>query len=131
MGDERRGRPARYLLWGVILLLLFALGPNLAWFVTSTIRIDNASAQRLDAVGYMACGRDHAIGSLRPGESVFRLLPACGDDTLEILVGDARYCRIYVEGEMYHVDAAIRTPRQVECAYDHLLASFFAAKAIF
>lgn len=103
---------------------------NLLWLAGSTVRIENASTQTLDAVGYMACGEARAIGSLAPGESVFRWLPACGDDTLEILLGDARFCRIYVEGELYHVDAAIASRDRVDCAYDHLFASLFVVKAL-
>lgn len=32
---------------------------------------------------------------------------------------------------MYQIDAAIRSPDQVECTYDHLCAGLFVARAWF
>lgn len=115
--------------WGVIALLLIIAAPNLIWLGTSTVRIHNTSNQAIPAVAYLACERIHAIGSLKPQESIFRLLPACGDDTLEILVGDARFCQTYVEGELYHIDVTLSAADAVGCQYDGPLSSLFIAKA--
>ena len=68
---------------------------------------------------------------MRPAESVFRFLEACGDDTLTIHVADAEYCRTYVEGELYHVDATINSRTAVSCKYDDLLSSLFLKKNFF
>jgi len=109
-------------------IALFAIALNLLWLATSTLRIENATGKSLEAVAFSACGRVQQVGSLAPGDSVFRLLPACGDDTLEILLDDASFCRIYVEGELYHVDAVIHSRQRVDCTYDHLFSGLFVAK---
>ena len=130
------GTPKRRISHGVteisiaISIALVAVGLNLLWLTASTVRIENQSSEIFARVAFSACGRDHEIGRLAPGESVFRLLPACGDDTLEILRDEARHCRIYVEGELYHVDAAIRSREHVDCAYDHLFASLLVGKLL-
>ncbi len=114
--------------WFLALPVLL-LVPNLVWLGTSTVRIHNASNQTVPAVAYVACEMIHSAGALRPGESLFRFLPACGDDTLEILVGDSRFCQTYVEGELYHVDATINAMDAVSCAYDNPFSSLFIEKA--
>ncbi len=120
----------RYLAWCLVPALLI-LAVNLAWLATSTVRIHNASGRALDGVGYTACSTDHVIGALGPGESAFRLLEACGDDTLDILIGESRFCRLYVEGELYHVDAKIIAPNRVECEYDDPFSGLLVLKALF
>jgi len=115
---------------GAIALLLLTAAPNLIWLATSTVRIHNASNQPVSAVAYMACETIHPLGRLQPGESRFQFLEACGDDTLEIVIGDSRFCRTYVEGELYHVDATITAVNAVGCRYDDLLSSLFIAKAL-
>lgn len=119
----------RYTVW--IFGLIFALiGPNLIWLAASTVRIHNGAGQRISSVAYVACEKVHPIGELEPDESIFRFLPKCGDDTLEILVATDRFCRSYVEGELYHLDATITAGPAVTCGYDDLLSSLFVAKAL-
>ena len=120
----------RYTGWAIAALLLLTVMPNLVWLATSTVRIHNASDKPIPAVAYRACEATHRIGALRPGESRFRFLEACGDDSLEILIDDAKFCRIYVEGELYHVDAAITAIDAVECSYDDLLSGLFVEKIV-
>ena len=117
-------------LWPSFVFLLILIAPNLIWLCTSTIRIENASESPIYAVAYKACERTHSLKTLQPRQSVFRLLEACGDDTLEILVQDSNFCQTYVEGELYHVDATISTADEVECEYDDLLLSLFIFKAL-
>ena len=119
----------RYAISAVVILLAI-LAKNLVWLGTSTIRIQNKSGMTVDAVAYSACEKTHTVGTLRPDQSAFRFLEACGDDTLEIIVGDSDYCRIYVEGELYHVDAAIDNSASVSCTYDDLLSSLFVEKML-
>jgi len=114
----------------VLALALLVASFNLLWLAGSTVRIENTTLQPLDRVAYFACGEDHEIGRLEAGETVFRWLPACGDDSLEIVIDESRHCRIYVEGEMYHVEAAIRSPDRVDCAYEHLFSALFVARAL-
>ena len=114
----------------VAIVTLLLLAPNLIWLGTSTVRIENVSDLPLGAVGYSACETTHSVGRLAPGQSVFRFLEACGDDTLEILIGDERFCRTYVEGELYHVDATIEGVGAVQCGYDDLVSSLFVIKAL-
>ena len=76
----------------------------------------------------MACEKTHPIGD--PGGSTFRFLEACGDDTLEIIIGESGFCQTYVEGELYHVDATITHVDAVACDYDDLLSSLFIKKAL-
>ena len=113
-----------------VAFIVLLLAPNLIWLATSTVRIENASDLPRDAVRYSACETTHDVGRLAPGQSVFRFLEACGDDTLEILVGDAPFCQTYVEGELYHVDATIEDISTVQCGYDDLLSSLFVAKVL-
>ena len=119
----------RYLKWFFVLLLILT-GPNLVWLGTSTVRIENGSKSPIDKIAYKACDRIHSVGTLQPHQFVFRFLEACGDDTLEILVQDSKFCQIYVEGELYHVDATISTADEVECEYDDLVSSLFIFKAL-
>lgn len=116
----------------VALLALGTLvfGPNLIWFATSTVRISNASDGSLTRVGFHACGTTHTLGTLAPGVSVFRFLEACGDDVLEIRIGDEAFCFMYVEGDIYHVDAYLRGETAVDCAYDDLFTGLLLAKIL-
>lgn len=113
---------------GTVALLILTVAPNLIWLATSTVRIHNSSNHPISAVAYMACETIHPIGILQPGESKFQFLEACGDDTLEIVIGGSRFCKTYVEGELYHVDATIAAMDSVHCQYDDLFSSFFVAK---
>ena len=115
---------------GVVALLVLSVAPNLIWLATSTVRIQNTLNQSVSSVGYLACETTHSIGTLRPGEAIFVFLEACGDDTLEILIGDSKFCQTYVEGELYHVDATITAVDAVSCGYDDLLSSLFITKVI-
>jgi hypothetical protein len=119
----------RYVWWAIALVLI-TVAPNLVWLGTSTVRIHNASNQAIRGVAYLACDTIHSVGTLKPGQSIFRFLPACGDDTLEILIGGSRFCQTYVEGELYHVDATLSAVDAVGCRYDDLLSSLFIAKAL-
>jgi len=120
----------RYFVGGAIALLLLTVTPNLTWLATSTVKIRNATNQPISTVAYMACEKTHPIGTLDQGGSRFRFLEACGDDTLEIMIGESRFCQTYVEGELYHVDATITDVDTVACDYDDLLSSFFIKKAL-
>ena len=117
---------------GWVLVALFSLLlPNLIWIGKSTVRIHNATIDKVVDVGYSACDTKHSIGELAPGASYFRFLKACGDDTLIIHLSEASYCQTYVEGELYHVDATIIGPGEVRCKYDDLLSSLFVSKLLF
>jgi len=96
----------------------------------SSIRVSNVSNSHIDLIAYLVCETTHTVGTLGPHQSIFRFLPACGDDTLEILIGEAKYCQTYVEGELYHVDATIDTVDAVRCTYDDLLSSLLVAKVL-
>ena len=117
----------RYLGWAFAILFVL-LAPNFIWFGTSTVRIQNFSNSSINAISYLACETVHPVGTLAPHESIFRFLPACGDDTLEIVIGVAKYCQTYVEGELYHVDGEINGVDNVSCRYDDLLSSLFIKK---
>lgn len=119
----------RYLKWTFIALFLLIV-PNLIWLSTSTVRIHNASGSSVDAIAYRACETNHWVGTLRPHQSVFRFLEACGEDTLEIVVDRSRFCQMYVEGELYHVDAIIADRDTVVCEYQNLLSSLFILKVL-
>ncbi len=114
---------------GILLLL-----PNLTWLWTSTVKISNDSDAPIDAVEFRACGKTRSIGRLGPGHSAFRLLPSCGDDTLDILAGGSLICRLYVEGELYHVDASLEPDLKPDdgsaCSYDDPISTLFLAKAL-
>jgi len=114
----------------VVTFLILIIIPNLVWLATSSVRIHNFSNQPISAVAYSACETTHAIGNLAPGQSTFRFLEACGDDTLEILIGSSRFCRTYVEGELYHIDVTIKAHNDVGCSYDHLFSSLLIKKAL-
>ncbi len=65
-----------------------------------------------------ACERAFPLGTLPPGASRFRVLPQCGDDSVELHAGGApTNCRIYVEGELYHVRAWFASATTGECLY--------------
>lgn len=117
----------RWHIW-VVCSVLLLLVPNLLWLGTSTVRVHNSSNQDISGLGYMACERTHVTGHLRPGESVFRILEGCGDDTLEIAVGGHRFCRTYVEDELYHVDVTFNAETSVTCEYEDPLSSLFVVK---
>lgn len=117
-------------LTGAFIAVVLVIAPNLVWLGTSTVRIHNAADSTTDAVAYVACETSHHVGTLGPHQSVFRFLPACGDDTLEIVVGQSRFCQMYVEGELYHVEATIDAAGAVTCRYDDLLSSLFIAKVL-
>jgi hypothetical protein len=116
---------------GILLIVFLAVAANLIWLMTSTVRIHNGTDSTMNSLAYTACETKHSVGELRPGESVFRFLEACGDDTLIIHVADQEFCQTYVEGELYHVDAVIRSPQEVECEYDDLISSLFIVKVLF
>lgn len=119
----------RYLGWAFVILFML-LVPNLFWLGTSTLRIQNVSNSSIDSIAYMVCETIYSVGTLAPHQSTFRFLPACGDDTLEIMIGETKFCQTYVEGELYHVDAAIGDVDMVRCKYDDLLSSLFVKKAL-
>jgi len=119
----------RYLGWAFAIFFVL-LVPNLIWIGTSTLRIQNVSNSPVDSIAYMVCETMHPVGTLAPHQSIFRFLPACGDDTLEIVIGEAKFCQTYVEGELYHVDATIDAADSVRCKYDDLFSSLFVAKAL-
>jgi hypothetical protein len=103
------------ILFGLIILLI---GPNLLWLNRSTIRIENRSAQRIEDVVLYACSQPRSLGPLAPGSSRFHVLPKCGDDSLEVRSGlTSTSCRIYVEGEMYHIRAWFSSPTTGDCTY--------------
>ena len=119
----------RYLGWSFVILFVL-LAPNLLWLGTSTLRIQNISNSPVDSIAYLACETIYPVGILAPHQSMFRFLPACGDDTLEIVIGEAKFCQMYVEGEQYHVDAAINGVDSVNCRYDDLFSSLFVGKVL-
>lgn len=119
----------RYVKWAFIVVCL-VLAPNLLWLGASTVRIHNATDSPIHMVAYVACETSHGVGTLGPRRSVFRFLPSCGDDTFEVIVGQFRFCQIYVEGELYHVDAAIDAAGTARCRYADPLSSLFLAKVL-
>lgn len=90
----------RYLGWVLAIVLLLLIAPNLLWLGISSVRIHNASTSPIEGIGYIACEETHSVGTLRAGQSVFRRLPACGEDTLEVLIMASRFCQSYVEGAL-------------------------------
>lgn len=103
------------ILCGVALLLL---GPNLLWLNWSTVRIENRGAQPLDDAVLVACEQAMSLGRLAPGASRFLFLPKCGDDSVQTRVGrHDTNCRLYVEGDMYHVRAWFNSPTTGDCIY--------------
>ncbi len=119
----------RYLGWAFAILLIL-LAPNLLWLGTSTLRIQNVSNLPVDSIAYIVCETIHPVGALAPHQSIFRFLPSCGDDTLEIVIGESKFCQMYVEGELYHVDAMIDTVGSVKCTYDDLLSSLLVVTVL-
>ena len=127
---EPRRDPAMRYVGGVIALLLLIAAPNLIWLGASTVQIHNASNQVIPGVAYLACETTHPVGIVKPRETIFRFLPACGDDTLEILIGEARFCQTYVEGELYHVDATLTAVHAADCRYGDPLSSLLIVKVL-
>lgn len=119
----------RYTGWAFAILFVL-LAPNLLWFGTSTLRIQNVSHSPIDSIAYMVCETIYPVGSLGSHQSIFRFLPACGDDTLEIVLGETKFCQTYVEGELYHLDATIDAVDSVRCKYDDLFSSLFVVKVL-
>lgn len=113
----------RWLLYAALLVLLLVL-PNLIWLQTSTLRIHNVSAWTTYSLEFEACGERHTVGSLAPGRSAFRFLESCGDDSLKIFHEGSVECQLYVEGELYHVDA-ILDAGIVECSYKDPVSTLF------
>lgn len=111
------------------MLILLLVLPNLIWLQTSTLRIKNASAWTTYSLEFEACGERHAVGGLESGQSTFRFLESCGDDTLTILHEGAAACQLYVEGELYHVDAVVEAG-VVECSYDDPLSTLFVLELL-
>lgn len=94
------------------------LGPNALWLIRSTIRIENRSALPVEDALVWACGRPLPLGALPPGAARFRLLPRCGEDSVELHSGIERTnCMIYVESDMYHVRAWYTSPMTGDCTY--------------
>ncbi|MBH0208511.1 MAG: hypothetical protein HP495_08350 [Nitrospira sp.] len=97
---------------------MLLLGPNLLWLNWSTVRIENRGSQSIEEAILFVCEQPVSLGSLAPGASRFRFLPKCGDDSLEIRTGrQSTNCKIYVEGEMYHVRAWFTSPTTGDCTY--------------
>lgn len=94
-----------YLGWAFVVVFVL-IAPNLMSLSTSTVRVENASDSSIESIAYLACETTHIVGTLRPHQFIFRFLEACGDDTLEIQIGDSKFRQIYVEGELY-LDATI------------------------
>ncbi len=94
------------------------LAPNLLWLNWSTLRIENRGPQPVEEAVLFVCEQPVSLGRLLPGASHFRFLPKCGDDSLEIRTGrQSTNCKIYVEGEMYHVRAWFTSPTTGDCTY--------------
>lgn len=117
--------------WGWAVAGLFVVfSPNLLWLGTSTLKIHNDSRAPIDSIAYQACGTLHAVGKLPSHEFTFRFLPVCGDDTLEIMIGQGKFCQTYIEGELYHVDAVISSVDTVSCTYDDVFSSLLVEKML-
>ena len=112
----------------VISLAIFFVLPNLAWLGTSTLRVENRSPKNIQDIGYGACEAEVVLKPLASGDWVFDFLPSCGDDTLIIRIGRNKFCQIYVEGELYHIDVEIHSPTKVTCEYDDPFSGLILAK---
>lgn len=99
---------------GVILLLC---APNLIWLQHSTVQIENRAQEEIQDVVLYACSQPISLGPLSPGGSRFRLIPRCGEDSLEVRSGDLAVCNIYVEGQSSHVLAWFTSPMSGDCIY--------------
>ncbi|MBX3235694.1 MAG: hypothetical protein KF814_06045 [Nitrospiraceae bacterium] len=99
---------------GIILLLC---APNLVWLKHSTVRVENRGQEEIQDLVLYACSQPINLGSLAPGGSRFRLIPHCGEDSLEVRSGDLAVCNIYVEGQSYHVLAWLTSPMSGDCTY--------------
>ncbi len=123
-----KGSPIRRLLWPALLLLLL-VAPNLIWLHTSTLRFHNASGSSIYSLEFEACGERHDVGPLAAGRGAFRFLESCGDDTLKIVNNDAVECQLYVEGELYHVEAVF-DGSGLECSYADPFSTLFVTKLL-
>jgi hypothetical protein len=103
-------------------LLVTLVGPNLLWLSRSTIRIENRSTQPVENVVLFACDKPINLGLLSAGASRFQVLPSCGDDSLEVRAGEMpSNCRMYVEGDLYHVQAWFTSSTSAECSYGRMI----------
>ncbi|MEM7097975.1 MAG: hypothetical protein AAF541_06925 [Pseudomonadota bacterium] len=82
-------------------------------------------------VAYTVCDVRYEVRDLAPKESVFRILDACGDDTLKVHVREAEVCQTYIEGELYHIDARIVSANRIHCSYDDLFSTLLIKKVLF
>ncbi len=131
-GDAYRASvgQVRRVLVATLVLAAAVAAPNLIWLVVSTVRVDNVAGRSIDAVAYRACGRIHEIGTLADNTSVFRVLEDCGDDTLDVLVGGTVGCTLYVQGDMFHVDASIMADGRVDCTYADPFATLLVTRLL-
>jgi hypothetical protein len=111
------GRVARLTALAAILGMAALFAPNAFWLFRSTVRIENRGAETAPAVVYTACATPVALGPLPAGASRFRVLPQCGDDSLVVVSAAGEVCRIYVEGELYHVRVWFASPGSGGCEY--------------
>ncbi len=106
------------LVLGLVGVMVLILGPNLLWLNRSTVRIENRSGQPIHDVVLFACSEPKSLGTLTVGVLRFEFLPNCGDDTLEIRAGtQPSECRLYVEGDLYHVRAWFSSATTADCTY--------------
>jgi len=84
------------------MLLPLTVAPDLVWPTASTVRIHNSTSPPVSTVAYMACATTHPIVILESGESTFRFLESCGDDALELVIGDCLFAQTYAEGELHN-----------------------------
>lgn len=102
----------------VVAMIVLLVSPNLLWLNRSTVRIENRSSELIEDAVLFACEKPISLGRLAPGASRFEFLPKCGDDSLEIRAGlMATNCRLYVEGDLYHVRAWFSSPTTGDCTY--------------
>ena len=100
------------------MVILILVGPNLLWLNWSTLRIENRAAQPIEDAVLVVCEQPVSLGRLAPGASRFLFLPKCGDDTVQTRAGrHDTNCKLYVEGDMYHVLAWFTSPTTGDCAY--------------
>ncbi len=121
MSTRRRLGWLAVLALAALAVALLAAAPNLLWLSRSSLRVVNLGPNEVRDVRAVVCGQTLALGDLAPGQARFRLLPRCGDASLEVRVGSGdtarETCRIYVEGAMYHVDAWVGEALPEDCEY--------------
>lgn len=98
-------------------LVALVVAPNALWFARSTIRVENRGPDAVESLTLSACSTSREIGPLAAGASSFHVLPACGDDTAVISIGNAQLCVLYVEGSLYHVKAWVSSTIRGHCEY--------------